>query len=404
MSRFGLNDSKYSTISRYVIATGIALVLVAYVGVHLAEIAQGIGAGCAWVLAILNPLIAGGLVACLLWPLVTRFDRLFAKVRPLSGADRARHALAVVAVVLLTAGIVAAVVSVLLAFVTDSIRAVSPGNLSELVDYVGDSMSAAYDGVVRLATSLGGSRADVDEVVGSVVGVFTSGGGSIGKTVSSGVDAVKTFASDTVFATIFCVYFLIDGSNLAAYWDRTLRALMGGKAYGHLHTFAMDARRAFAGYMRGQVIDALLMGVAVSIALEVLGVPYALLIGIATGLGNLIPYVGPIVAYAATALACLVAGDLGRLVVAAIVLAVIQFVDGQIVNPKILADSVEVHPIVVIVALIVGGKIGGLVGMFVAVPCAAMVKIYFERYVAWRAARRAGDGTAAATEEPAAEE
>ncbi len=57
-----------------------------------------------------------------------------------------------------------------------------------------------------------------------------------------------------------------------------------------------------------------------------------------------------------------------------------------------------------IVALIVGGKIGGLVGMFVAVPCAAMVKIYFERYVAWRAARRAGDGTAVATEEPAAEE
>ncbi len=180
LSRFGLNDSKYSTISRYVIATGIALVLVAYVGVHLAEIAQGIGAGCAWVFAILNPLIVGGLVACLLWPLVTRFDRLFAKVRPLSGADRTRHALAVVAVVLLTAGIVAAIVSVLLAFVTDSIRAVSPGNLSELVGYVSDSMSAAYDGVVRLATSLGGSRADVDEVVGSVVGVFTSGGGSIG--------------------------------------------------------------------------------------------------------------------------------------------------------------------------------------------------------------------------------
>jgi predicted PurR-regulated permease PerM len=48
---------------------------------------------------------------------------------------------------------------------------------------------------------------------------------------------------------------------------------------------------------------------------------------------------------------------------------------------------VEVHPIVVIVALIVGGKVGGVLGMFVAVPCAALVKIYFERFVAWRAAR-----------------
>ncbi|MGN0076838.1 MAG: AI-2E family transporter [Parafannyhessea sp.] len=399
MSRFGLDDSKYSTISRYVIATGIVLAIVANVGVHLPEIAQGVGVAGAWVLAILNPLVAGGLVACLLWPLVTRFDRLLARVGPLSGADGARHALAVVAVVLLAAGTVAAVVAVLLAFVTNSIRTISPGNLNELVDYVGDSMSAAYDGVVRLATSAGASKADVDEVIGAVEGVFTSGG-SLGQTVSSSVDAVRTFASDTVFATIFCVYFLIDGSNLAAYWDRTLRALMGERPYGHLRTFALDARHAFAGYMRGQVIDALLMGLAVSVTLEVLGVPYALLIGIATGLGNLIPYVGPIVAYASTLLACLVTGDLGKFVWAAIALAVIQFVDGQIVNPKILADSVEVHPIVVIVALIVGGKVGGLAGMFVAVPCAAMVKIYFERYVAWRAARR----EAAVTEGSDAEE
>lgn len=387
MSRFGLNDSKYSTISRYVIVTGVALAIVWNVGVHLPEIAGTLAKAGAWVLAILNPLVAGGLAACLLWPLVARLDRQLAKVGPLSGADRTRHALAVVAVVLLAAGLVAVVVAVLLAFVTNGIRTVSPGNLSELAGYVRDSMAAAYRGIVRLATSLGATRGNVDEVIRAARGVFASGG-SIGKTVTSGVDAVRTFASDTVFATIFCVYFLIDGSNLAAYWNRTLSELMGGRAYGHLYTFLMEARRTFAGYMRGQVIDALLMGVAVSVTLQVLGVPYALLIGIATGLGNLIPYVGPIVAYASCALSCLATGDLGRLVAAAIALAVIQFVDGQIVNPKILADSVEVHPIIVIVALIVGGKVGGLVGMFVAVPCAAMVKIYFERYVAWRAAQR----------------
>ena len=100
-----------------------------------------------------------------------------------------------------------------------------------------------------------------------------------------------------------------------------------------------------------------------------------------------IPYVGPIVAYASTALSCLIAGDVRTFALAVVVLAVIQFVDGQIVNPKILADSVEVHPILVIVALIVGGKVGGVVGMLVAVPCAALAKIYFEKYVAWRDSR-----------------
>ena len=92
-------------------------------------------------------------------------------------------------------------------------------------------------------------------------------------------------------------------------------------------------------------------------------------------------------AYASTALSCLVAGDVRTFALAVVVLAVIQFVDGQIVNPKILADSVEVHPILVIVALVVGGKVGGVVGMFVAVPCAALAKIYFEKYVAWRDSR-----------------
>ena len=280
--------------------------------------------------------------------------------------------LSVVAVVLLAVAVLAVVVSVLLAFVTDSVRSVSLGNLAELADYVARSMSHAYDGIVRAATTLGFSKVELEDAASAVAGVFGTSGGSIGQTVSDGVDAVRDFVTNGALAVIFCVYFLIDAHNLATYWDRTLRSLMGTRAYGYLHAFALDVRCA-AGYMRGQFIDAMLMGIAVTIALEVVGVRYAVLIGLATGIGNLIPYVGPIVAYASTALSCLIAGDVRTLALAVVVLAVIQFVDGQIVNPKILADSVEVHP--------------GVVGMFVAVPCAALAKIYFEKYVAWRDSR-----------------
>lgn len=379
MSRFGLDDKRYSTISRYVIATALVLAVVANVGVYLPKILTALAGAGAWLLAVVNPLVVGGLAACLLWPAVESLDTLLSRVRPLSSADRARHVLSVVAVVLLAVAVLAVVVSVLLAFVTDSVRSVSLGNLAELADYVARSMSHAYDGIVRAATTLGFSKVELEDAASAVAGVFGTSGGSIGQTVSDGVDAVRDFVTNGALAVIFCVYFLIDAHNLATYWDRTLRSLMGTRAYGYLH--------AFAGYMRGQFIDAMLMGIAVTIALEVVGVRYAVLIGIATGIGNLIPYVGPIVAYASTALSCLVAGDVRTLALAVVVLAVIQFVDGQIVNPKILADSVEVHPILVIVALIVGGKVGGVVGMFVAVPCAALAKIYFEKYVAWRDSR-----------------
>lgn len=387
VSHFGLDNERYSTISRYVIATAIVLVLVVNVGIYLPQIGKALGTAGAWVLAIMNPLVIGGLAACLLWPAVTRVDSSLARVGILPRSDGARHALSVVIVVLVVAGLVTVIVSAILAFVTNSIRSISFGNLAELVGYVKSSMSLAFQGIEKAALSLGASQADVDAALGSLQHIFATSGGNLGQTVTSSFDAVKDFLSNTVLATVICVYFLIDARNLADYWRRALDSMLGENAYGHLQTFADDVRRAFTGYMRGQFIDALLMGIAVTISLSVVDVPYAVLIGIATGIGNLIPYVGPIVAYAATALSCLIGADLTTFVVSVIVLAVIQFVDGQIVNPKILSDSVEVHPIVVIVALIVGGKVGGVLGMFVAVPCAALVKIYFERFVAWRAAR-----------------
>ena len=149
---------------------------------------------------------------------------------------------------------------------------------------------------------------------------------------------------------------------------------------------------AFTGYMRGQFIDAVLVGLMVGVSLTVVGVDFAPVIGIATGIGNLIPYIGPIVSYVLTVAVCVVNGDIGRLVVAAAVLLVIQFVDGQVINPKILSDSVEVHPILVLVALTAGGRLGGVLGMFIAVPCAALAKIYFEKFVAWRRRMRVGGG------------
>ena len=175
--------------------------------------------------------------------------------------------LSVVAVVLLAVAVLAVVVSVLLAFVTDSVRSVSLGNLAELADYVARSMSHAYDGIVRAAATLGFSKVELEDAASAVAGVFGTSGGSIGQTVSDGVDAVRDFVTNGVLAVIFCVYFLIDAHNLATYWDRTLRSLMGTRAYGHLHAFALDVRRSFAGYMRGQFIDAMLMGIAAGVAL-----------------------------------------------------------------------------------------------------------------------------------------
>ena len=139
--------------------------------------------------------------------------------------------------------------------------------------------------------------------------------------------------------------------------------------------------RVFSGYIRGQLLDALFMMVVVSIALLLLNVKFAVIIGVLTGIGNLVPYVGPFVAYGCTGFVGIMSQDWKKLIVSIIIVFVIQTIDGNIVNPKLLSHAVKVHPMLVIIALLLGSKIGGLAGMILAVPVAALLKLWLDRWI-----------------------
>ena len=183
-----------------------------------------------------------------------------------------------------------------------------------------------------------------------------------------------------LFAIIFSVYFLYDDS-IATYWSGVVDAFSSAETRAKIAAFAVDADRVFSGYIRGQSMDALLVGVMVSIAMLIARIPYALVIGILTGIGNLVPYVGPVVGFGSLIIVSLAEGSISKLIIGAVILAAVMFIDGNVINPKMLSSNVEVHPVLVIVALIAGGNIGGVVGMLVAVPVAALLKLQFEKYV-----------------------
>ena len=160
------------------------------------------------------------------------------------------------------------------------------------------------------------------------------------------------------------------------------------KTRSRLIQLSADANRVFSGYIRGQSIDAALVGLLSSLALLIAGVPYAVVIGILTGLGNLVPYVGPVVGFGSLIIVCLAEGSLSHLLIGGVILAVVMFIDGNIINPRMLSSNVEVHPVLVIIALLAGGKVGGVVGMLIAVPVAALLKLRFERYIEKRKAKQ----------------
>ena len=78
---------------------------------------------------------------------------------------------------------------------------------------------------------------------------------------------------------------------------------------------------------------------------------------------------------------CLPTAAFDKMLIGVVLLAVLMFVDGNIINPKLLSDNVEVHPLLVVAALIAGGAVGGIAGMLVAVPTAALIKLQFDRYL-----------------------
>jgi predicted PurR-regulated permease PerM len=140
-----------------------------------------------------------------------------------------------------------------------------------------------------------------------------------------------------------------------------------------------DATQVLEGFLRGQGLIALIIGTVTAIGLAVLGVPYALLIGIIAGVTNLIPYLGPVVGGTIAAIsAAFVSPQLVLWTVLYIV--AVQQLESTFLSPVIMADQVHLHPVSVILSLLIGATLGGIVGMLIAVPLAAVSKVVFVYY------------------------
>jgi predicted PurR-regulated permease PerM len=143
--------------------------------------------------------------------------------------------------------------------------------------------------------------------------------------------------------------------------------------------------QAVGGFFRGQLLVALFVGVASSIGLWAVGLPFWLLVGIVAGVFNLVPLIGPFIAGGLAVVIALVGGQPLKALWAALVLLAVQQIDNHLISPNVMSRTVQLHPVVVMLALLVGASFAGLFGMLVIVPLVAVAKIIFlflwSRYV-----------------------
>ena len=310
--------------------------------------------------AVLKPVIIGGIICYLLLPVVNKFENLFNRGQ--------KHGWARKVSVLLTFAIIAAVIIIALGTIIVSIYK-NIGSLS-------------VESLQTMVNTLREDYAEIGQYLEQVLANFNISSTNVSKILTSIAGAVENFFSSLLFGVIFAVYFLLDEKNsIVSYWRRAFRLIFGNKQEESVKMFLKDADNAFSGYIRGQMVDAAIVGVLAAISLSIAGVPYAVIIGLCIGFGNLIPYFGPILGYAATVIACLITGQYVKMVIGLVIIAVIMFVDGNIINPKLLSENVDVHPLLVVAALLGGGVLGGIAGMLIAVPTAALLKLQFDRHL-----------------------
>lgn len=134
--------------------------------------------------------------------------------------------------------------------------------------------------------------------------------------------------------------------------------------------------RYVSAFVRGQIMVCAILFVLYAIGLKIIGVQLWFLLSIIAGFGNMIPYIGTLMGIVLSSLmALLTFGELGPVVKVLIVFGVVQFAEGMFITPRVMGKNVGMSPLTVILAIFIGGKLFGLLGIFLAIPGAAVLKV-----------------------------
>ena len=187
--------------------------------------------------------------------------------------------------------------------------------------------------------------------------------------------SVVSVISGLVIVPILAFYILLDADRLSQGFLR----LFPPNARAQVNLVMQDIDQVLAGFIRGQIIVAAFVAVSVTLALLLLRIPYALLIGLFAGVVDMIPYVGAIAGAIPAVLIALFTHGIGWALVVVAAFLLIYEVEGHFVAPSIVGKRVGLSALLVVIAILVGAEFGGIVGMFVAVPIGAIIRVMWKR-------------------------
>jgi predicted PurR-regulated permease PerM len=192
---------------------------------------------------------------------------------------------------------------------------------------------------------------------------------------------LATYLLWLVLIPVLGFFFLKDAKAIS---DRLLSSLPAADKRYRVATFLNDVSETMAAYIRAQLLACFIVGVVMGFGLWLLGLPYPLVFGVGAGLFEFVPLVGPISLGAVAVLVASFHSWRNALLVFAF-LAIYRVIHDYVIYPRLISRGVEVHPVVVVLAVLSGAELGGVVGVFLSVPVAALLIVCWRH---WRDLRQ----------------
>ena len=198
---------------------------------------------------------------------------------------------------------------------------------------------------------------------------------------AQGVYSMTTGLFDIFVAVIASIYMLIDKERLQHGLVRVMGIFLKKERVSSITSHARRINDIFTNYIYSRLTCSVIMAVVSSLALMLLNVKYALVLGIFIGAMDMIPYFGSIISCIVAIIATCLTGGLWKGVWTAVVLLILQQLDGNLLGPKIMGDSLEIRPLWIIFAVSVGGALFGFLGMLFSVPVVAIIRAIAVDYI-----------------------
>lgn len=324
------------------------------------------------VISVIMPFIMAVILAYLFYKPAAFFERNFKKNKILSKIARPLS-------VFLTYGIAILLIVLLINWVIPPIK----DSTTELINNIPTYLENAQKTVENAENDSVLKKIDIKAITESITDFDIKSFISTERILDYAGKVIGVFGVVfNIFVTIVVsIYLLLQRGAIKEFLKKCAKAIFDSPTYARVNKYFDKSNHILLDFIYCQIIDGIIVGILVSIAMSIIGVKYGILLGMFIGLFNIIPYFGAIIAIVIAVLITLFTGGVNQALIMAITVIILQQIDSNIINPKILGDGLKISPVLVIFAVTVGGEFFGIIGMFLSVPIVAIVKVLIMDFI-----------------------